>query len=111
MTRPTLRPDLRALDLGATLYVPATRQDLAPLANGDRLPRLRSLIFCTEDAVAADRVDDALDRLADMLARLTPGGPYRFVRVRHPDLLARMQAMRTQMALVIDEYGGTDGLA
>lgn len=26
------------------------------------------------------------------------------------DLLTRMQAMRTQMALVIDEYGGTDGL-
>ncbi len=26
------------------------------------------------------------------------------------DLLARMQAKRTQMALVIDEYGGTDGL-
>lgn len=93
VTRPTLRPDLRALDLGATLYVPATRQDLVPLANGDRLPRLRSLIFCTEDAVAADRVDDALARLADMLARLTPGGPHRFVRVRHPDLLARMLAM------------------
>lgn len=27
------------------------------------------------------------------------------------DLLARMQATRTHMALVIDEYGGTDGLA
>jgi CBS domain containing-hemolysin-like protein len=27
------------------------------------------------------------------------------------DLMARMQAARTQMALVIDEYGGTDGLA
>lgn len=27
------------------------------------------------------------------------------------DLMARMQADRTQMALVIDEYGGTDGLA
>ncbi|WP_181707950.1 hemolysin family protein [Chthonobacter rhizosphaerae] len=26
------------------------------------------------------------------------------------DLLAKMQAARTQMALVIDEYGGTDGL-
>ena len=26
------------------------------------------------------------------------------------DLLARMQALRTHMALVIDEYGGTDGL-
>ena len=27
------------------------------------------------------------------------------------DLMRRMQANRTQMALVIDEYGGTDGLA
>lgn len=27
------------------------------------------------------------------------------------DLMARMQATRTQIALVIDEYGGTDGLA
>ncbi|HEV7253228.1 MAG TPA: hemolysin family protein [Mesorhizobium sp.] len=27
------------------------------------------------------------------------------------DLMARMQATRSQMALVIDEYGGTDGLA
>jgi CBS domain containing-hemolysin-like protein len=27
------------------------------------------------------------------------------------DLMGRMQASRTQMALVIDEYGGTDGLA
>lgn len=27
------------------------------------------------------------------------------------DLMGRMQATRTQMALVIDEYGGTDGLA
>ena len=26
------------------------------------------------------------------------------------DLMSRMQAARTQMALVIDEYGGTDGL-
>jgi CBS domain containing-hemolysin-like protein len=30
--------------------------------------------------------------------------------MRAIDLLARMQATRTQLALVIDEYGGTDGL-
>ena len=93
MTRPTLRPDLRALDLGATLYVPATRQDLVPLANGDRWPRVRSLIFCTEDAVVPGRVDEALVRLAGMLARLEPRGPYRFVRVRSPAVLARILQM------------------
>jgi len=31
--------------------------------------------------------------------------------MRASQLLSRMQATRTQMALVIDEYGGTDGLA
>ena len=38
--------------------------------------------------------------------------PVLFVPASMPaiDLLARMQASRTHMALVIDEYGGTDGL-
>ena len=94
MTQPTLRPDLRAVDLGATLYVPATRHDLVPLANGERWPFLRSLIFCTEDAVAADRVPLALDQLAAMLARLSRTGPLRFIRVRNAAVLAQMLRMR-----------------
>ena len=53
--------------------------------------------------------------LVDLSARLSGAEilrPVLFVPPSMPaiDLLVRMQATRTHMALVIDEYGGTDGL-
>lgn len=80
-----------ALALGATLYLPATRPDLVALGNGDKLPTLRSLVYCTEDAVAAPDVERALANLACALPQLTPvRGRFRFVRPRDPALLARI---------------------
>lgn len=78
------------LALGATLYVPATRRDLPAIANGDRWPGLRSLIFCTEDAVAPENVALSVGNLAAMLGTLTEGGPRRFIRVRDAEVAARM---------------------
>ncbi len=51
--------------------------------------------------------------LSQPLAALNLVRPVLFVppSMLAADLLAKMQATRTQMALVIDEYGGTDGLA
>ncbi len=43
---------LKAYRLGASLYVPVTHQDMLKIANGAKWPELRSVIFCTEDAVA-----------------------------------------------------------
>ena len=81
------------LALGATLYVPATRHDLAAIANGRRWPGLRSLIFCTEDAVAPDSVPLCVANLEAMLAELTADGPRRFIRVRNAEVMARMLAL------------------
>ena len=39
------------LQLGASLYVPATRDDLPAIAAGRKFPQLRSVIFCLEDAI------------------------------------------------------------
>ena len=79
--------------LGATLYVPATRDDLTAVANAVRWPGLRSLIFCTEDAVAPDSVARSVANLAAMLRALDPAGPRRFIRVRDAEVLARMLAL------------------
>jgi len=83
----------RALELGASLYVPATRPDLLPLANRAKYPHLRSLIFCTEDAVAERELPRALHHLEHLLAHLEPGGPLRFVRVRRPEVLRTVLQM------------------
>lgn len=94
MTRP-----LHAGMLGATLYVPATRPDLLPIALGRRYPELRSVAFCLEDAVADADVPAALANLRRLLVRLRtsralhPAAPALFVRPRDASMLPRLHGL------------------
>lgn len=87
-----------APQLGASLYVPATRSDLVEIGNGISLPEARSVIFCTEDAVREEDVPRALSNIAFALPQFGPG-PLRFVRVRSPEVLARVLSMPGNYAL------------
>ena len=51
----------------------------------------------------ADEDDVPLERLRRDILFVPPSMPL-------PDLLVKMQASRTHLALVVDEYGGTDGI-
>lgn len=78
-----------AYQLGASLYVPVTHRDVLPIANGTKWPELRSVIFCTEDAVAAKALGAGLDNLRACLARMSETSTtLRFVRVRNPEILS-----------------------
>ncbi|MCA1247361.1 HpcH/HpaI aldolase/citrate lyase family protein [Massilia sp. MS-15] len=80
--------------LGASLYVPANHKDLASIADGDKLPGARSLIFCLEDAIAERELSWSLFNLSVVLANMRADATVeRFVRVRNPDVLARVLAM------------------
>ena len=83
----------RFLELGASLYVPATRPDLIALANRHKYPFLRSIIFCTEDSVAERDLPLALTQLEAMLRRLEPVPLLRFIRVRSPAILRTVLQM------------------
>jgi len=82
------RRPVHYLELGASLYTPATRSDLRALFVGERYPRLRSAVACTEDAIDADAVKCALSNLRESLCDLRASGPLRFVRPRDPQVLA-----------------------
>jgi citrate lyase beta subunit len=77
--------------LGAPLYMPAHRHDILDCANGEKYPLLRSMIFCTEDAVSHTEVDSSLRHLGLCLQgfRAVPER-YRFIRVRNPEVLSRL---------------------
>jgi len=77
--------------LGAPLYMPAHRHDILECANGEKYPSLRSMIFCTEDAVSHNEVDSSLRHLGLCLQgfRDVPAR-FRFIRVRNPEVLARL---------------------
>jgi len=80
--------------LGASLYVPANHKDLARIANGEKLPDARSLIFCLEDAIADRELSWSLFNLSVVLANMRSDvTAERFVRVRNPEVMARVLAM------------------
>ncbi|MDR0633363.1 MAG: HpcH/HpaI aldolase/citrate lyase family protein [Azoarcus sp.] len=77
-----------ATELGASLYIPATRPDLLQIARGEKLAEIRSVIFCTEDAVDAADLPRVLRNLAAALPALRPAATQmRFVRARNPATL------------------------
>lgn len=58
---------MNALPLGAALYVPATHPDLSAVVHNAKLSFVRSVIVCTEDAIAAHELDQALAALFEVL--------------------------------------------
>jgi len=86
------------LHLGATLYMPATRADLAMVANGERLPFLKSVVLCTEDSIRPRQVEAALETLRLGLNQIRSDGtedkaPLVFIRPRTPEVLSRILNM------------------
>jgi len=85
--------------LGATLYMPATREDILDVVLHKKLPELRSMVVCLEDAVAEIDVDTALANLHKLLRSIeqqggrSADGPMLFVRPRD-----------SQMAAVLNEW-------
>ena len=89
--------------LGASLYVPATRIDLTDIASGRKFPQLRSVIFCTEDAIHERDLARALTNLESLLPQLKQGSLLRFIRPRNPAVL--------QQLLQMDSIERIDGFA
>ncbi len=86
---------------------------LAAEANPSPAPSASESSAREPESEPAARRFENLDKLDIPLSQANILRPVLFVPPSMPalDLLLKMQATRTHMALVIDEYGGTDGLA
>lgn len=91
---------LHSSKLGATLYVPATRDDLVAIAAGTKYPDLRSVVFDVEDAVLERDTGLAIANLGSLFGRLQltqnhdGGRPLIFVRPRNPEVHARILGLK-----------------
>ncbi len=93
--------------VAATAKPPATAVEAEAGEPPPPPPRIRRAVPRVPRGLDLGKVD-----LTTTLAAARIQRPVLFVPPSMPaiDLLVRMQATRTHMALVIDEYGGTDGL-
>src|SRR5664280_2847424 len=77
--------------LGAPLYMPGNRRDIMEIANGEKYSMLRSMIFCTEDAVSRTDVDSCVRHIGLCLQGFRDSTQkFRFIRARNPEILARL---------------------
>lgn len=91
------KSSITALRLGATLYMPALKEDAIDCIAGTRFPDLKSLVLCLEDAIRDDQVEQAmhqLKRTLDSMSLRRGSSVLTFVRPRSPDMLARIMRMR-----------------
>lgn len=84
--------------LGASMYAPTTlcSDKLRDIADGIKYPNLRSVIFCTEDAVREDQLATALRNTKHALKKMSAdrsNGPLRFIRARTHVVLGKLLQM------------------
>lgn len=79
-----------AIDLGATLYTPATHPRLREIISGIQLPEARSLVVCTEDAISEGELSTAIDNLTRALEEVDSVRAQCFIRPRNASTLKRI---------------------
>ncbi|MFZ3481773.1 HpcH/HpaI aldolase/citrate lyase family protein [Sphingomonas sp. 3-13AW] len=92
------RSTVSALQLGATLYMPALREDAIDFISGARIPELKSVVLCLEDAIRDDQVEQAIHQLGRTLNAMSlhrNSSVLTFIRPRNPEMLARLMRMRS----------------
>jgi citrate lyase beta subunit len=88
------RKNILAYSLGATLYMPATRNDIASLIISAKFKELFSLVICLEDSIGDFQVEEAEDLLVREIQKIDEAVkthqlqgetlPLLFIRVRSP---------------------------
>lgn len=88
-------------ELGATLYMPILQRDAMEYIAGRKLPKLRSMVLCLEDALLETRVLEGLDTLEKTLVQIgqvkteaeDKQFPLVFVRPRNLEMAKRIAQM------------------
>ena len=109
--------EVLAVALGATLYSPGTRSDLAGGIRRQAARGVTSMVLCLEDAIADGEVPEGEANIVRALTTLHTDGdddPLLFVRVRHVDQIADLcqrlgPAVDVLSGFVLPKFGARSG--
>ena len=101
-----------AIELGATMYIPATNANLWDVTQGLRYPELRSIVVCLEDAVLEKDIQLAMLNLKKLLLNIEKNPKLNqsvaiFIRPRHPEMAKHIidwQLQHTFNGFVIPKF-------
>ncbi len=80
------------IELGATLFVPATHENLSDIVSGKKYPTLRSVLIDCEDGIRNSELDEALAILKELLLSYEKGKLLVFIRPKNSEVLKEILA-------------------
>jgi len=83
---------INKIELGATLFVPATHKDLTTLACGKKYPELKSMLIDTEDGIDLLSLTDAMKNIKYFLSSFVRDKVFIFIRPRDTKVLKELLA-------------------
>ena len=91
-----LKPkSIHALELGGTLFVPASHKKLEKILSGEKYPELRSVVIDFEDGLASTDRPQALDKLPTLLKNFKETKLLRFIRPQNKEMLQELLKLKT----------------
>jgi citrate lyase beta subunit len=78
---------INPLELGATLFVPASHKDIKTIASGKKYPKLRSILIDFEDGLDENNREESLQQLQTFLKEYEKKELFVFVRPTNPTIL------------------------
>jgi len=82
------------IELGATLFIPASFSSLNAIVNEQKYPELKSLVIDFEDGLSADTIDSATQNVQDVLRNINTKIPLLFIRARETEQLKSILAFK-----------------
>ena len=85
-----MRENIHTLELGGTLFVPASHKNLEAILSGDKYPDLRSVVIDFEDGLASSKQKQAIEKLETILDDLQETKLLRFIRPKNLQMLKEL---------------------
>ena len=82
------------LELGGTLYTPSISKHILSIANGDKFPKVKSVVFCLEDAIKDSDLDYAIKNIQNMLLNYKQSSIKVFIRPKSSENLKLLLTLK-----------------
>ena len=82
------------IELGAAMYTPSISRHILAIANGEKFPFLRSVVFCFEDAIKESDLPIAMNNMQTMLENYKRSDIKVFIRARDTDNLKNILKLK-----------------
>ena len=76
-----------SIELGGTLFIPATHKDLLQVVSGEKYPHLKSVLVDSEDSICDSELSQAIESIKKMLKTLQKSAVLVFLRPRNIEIL------------------------